>query len=516
MLNENYSNLISPLRSIKGKIELLASSISSDTGDIILEGASYTSSDALKSFTITKTGEQGKFFGYGIAQKIEIKLIDKDREIDIPKEREIKAWLSADEVFHSSFPVFYTEEPKRDEKTNELTITAYDALKAASARTVAELSQFLGDSYSLREFVEACAMLLGLGAGGILLPTEAFDLRFTNENANFEGTETIREALDDIAEATQSIYYIDNGNNLIFKRLPFNEEESLIIDNSQYMELTHQPVVTLSTIINATELGDNVTISTGGEGKTQYIRDNAFWELREDVATQLEKALTAVGGAAISPFVCSWRGNYLLECGDKIKLITKNGEEFYSYYVDDVLTYDGGLSSKTQWQNTDNESETFSNPINLGDAIRQTYARVDKVKKEISLVASDTKAIQDTVGNVSGELTTLTQKVQTTVTPEELTIEVSRQINNGVSKVETTVGTFNDDGLTVERSGSEMKTTISDDGMKVFKDNKEVLTANNVGVNATNLHATTYLIIGNNSRIEDYGYNRSGCFWIGG
>jgi hypothetical protein len=52
--------------------------------------------------------------------------------------------------------------------------------------------------------------------------------------------------------------------------------------------------------------------------------------------------------------------------------------------------------------------------------------------------------------------------------------------------------------------------------MTVYKNSATVLTANNVGVDAVNLHATTYLIIGNNSRFEDYGSNRTGCFWIGG
>ena len=51
--------------------------------------------------------------------------------------------------------------------------------------------------------------------------------------------------------------------------------------------------------------------------------------------------------------------------------------------------------------------------------------------------------------------------------------------------------------------------------MTVYRDSTPVLTANNSGVDAVNLHATTYLIVGNNSRFEDYGEDRTGCFWIG-
>jgi hypothetical protein len=60
-----------------------------------------------------------------------------------------------------------------------------------------------------------------------------------------------------------------------------------------------------------------------------------------------------------------------------------------------------------------------------------------------------------------------------------------------------------------------MNTTISEDGMTVYKNEEVMLTANNQGVDAINLSASTYLIIGKNSRFEDFDGNRTGCFWIG-
>ena len=50
--------------------------------------------------------------------------------------------------------------------------------------------------------------------------------------------------------------------------------------------------------------------------------------------------------------------------------------------------------------------------------------------------------------------------------------------------------------------------------MRIKKNSQEVLTVNNQGVKAQDLHAYTFLIIGDNSRLEDRG-NRTGCFWIG-
>ena len=97
---------------------------------------------------------------------------------------------------------------------------------------------------------------------------------------------------------------------------------------------------------------------------------------------------------------------------------------------------------------------------------------------------------------------------------ENIKLEIQKELANGVSKVETTTGfTFDETGLTIEKDGSEIKTQITEDGMKVYKDSEEVLVANNKGVVATDLHAKTYLIIGTHSRFEDYG-DRTGCFWI--
>ena len=98
---------------------------------------------------------------------------------------------------------------------------------------------------------------------------------------------------------------------------------------------------------------------------------------------------------------------------------------------------------------------------------------------------------------------------------------MSNQLQNGVDSIKTGKGfTFDDNGLTVEdisdTTNNAIKTTVSNNGMAVAASNTEVLVANDSGVKARNLHANTYLIIGKNSRFEDYGNNRTACFWIGG
>ena len=629
----------------------------------------------------------------------------------------------------------------------------------------------------------------------------AFDTNYPT-GGNFEGTENYREALNAVAEVTQTIYFLNKDEALMFKRLDRGGAPVHTITKDDYYELDSGETRVLAAITNTNELGDSTSVEVDGiTGVVQYVRNNPFWELRDDIQILLNHAGSAIGGIAATPFYCDWDGNFLLQIGDKIAITAEDNSKIISYLLNDTIRYDGILAEATQFIH-DGEDETASNPLSLGDALKQTYAKIDKQNKEIQLVVSETQAnsqsiasltldvngiklaidslenatigdftklttrvaalelsdteikasveenktavkavetdlgtiatelgtteatlgaLQGTVStntnnisglttnittltgtvtthetkigelttttesisakvtdvessvttlesglteantkitanetaigelNVStegisgkvtnletttteltttvetingtvteqgttiaenstkiGELTTTTESISASVTSletttttlttktdtlegnlqdlgtvvdnqetaittnteniaalqirdneisasvssldektqtqigslEESQVSLSEQISelkltdsaltlditniqqNGVDRVTTTTGfTFNDDGLTIEKSGSEISTNIDEDGLSVFKNNDEVLTADNTGVKAQNLHATTYLIIGANTYFSDYtaedGEARAGCFWTG-
>lgn len=524
--NTNYFN--SPVRTINAMVELYEGSTLAD---------SYTKYYALKDFTIERVGAN-KFFGFGICQKMNIHLVDKDRLIYITTADSFKAYLSTGGSYINSFPEFYVSEVHRDENTNELSVTAYDAIYKASKHTFSELA--LTAPYTIYDVAIACRKLLGLAGCGCS-QDGAWNLSYA-EGANFDGTETIREVLDAIAEATQTIYYVNNKNILKFVSLDKEGPAVFELNRDNYITLDSGENRRLGTVFHATELGDNVSASTTETGTTQYIRNNPFWDLREDIADLVNAALANVGGLTINQFDCQWRGNPVLEIGDKLSIITKDGAAVTSYLLDDVITYNGALAQSTRWSYEDSEAETADNPTSLGDTLKATYARVDKANRQIELVASEVSANAEAISSlqintesisasitkveentnaalegVNENLTSLTTKVEATMTSEDVTLAIQSELSNGVEKVTTTTGfTFNEEGLTVSKAESEMSTTITEDGMTVFKSGAAVLVADNEGVKAEDLHATTYLIIGLNSRFEDYGSNRTGCFWIGG
>lgn len=168
----------------------------------------------------------------------------------------------------------------------------------------------------------------------------------------------------------------------------------------------------------------------------------------------------------------------------------------------------------------------------------------EDMESELSAIRSETKTLNETVTSLqlgadsinasvksleetmtrtsdglANDISIIQEQVNLAMTSEDVRIEIQNQLINGTNKVSTTTGyTFDEDGLNISKSDSEMKTLITEDGMKVFKNDETMLTANNQGVDAKNLTATTYLIIGGNSRMENYTENdstRTAVFWIG-
>ena len=508
--------LVSPVREIDARVELFEGSTLIDTCNC---------HDKLIKFDIQRIGDTSKFFGFGICQRLNFHLIDKDRQMTITTAVTAKVSFTVDgENFVYPYPDFYVTEVNRDENTNELSVTAYDALYRASAIPVGTVD--MTDVTSLKPYVDRLAEAIGVQPSVSLRGFPEDDTSMTRAFAlppNLEGIESIREVLDDAAEASMSIYYLDSNNTLWFRRLNEDDEPDYYITKEDYFTLSSKTNRRLSAICRATELGDNVTASIEAAGTTQYVRDNAFWDNRDDIDEILNEAILFMGGFTLNQFACSWRGNFLLEIGDKIALTTKDNDIALSYVIDDTVEYSGVFAEKTNWEYTAEDTETDSNPSTIGELLKKTYAKVDKVNQRIEIVAGETAAIKMTNDSIANSVQELNEamdevvaEVNSKMTSEELAIHINRVMADGVDKVTTTTGyTFNEEGLHINKSGSDITTTITEDGMNIYRKDNEVLVADNSGVKAEDLHATTYLIVGTNSRFENYKNDRTGCFYIG-
>lgn len=623
MISSDYSTMNDALlRKIEGKVVL--------SNDSTAYSRTFLATDRLQEITVSRVGEKGKFFGYGICQQATVKIVDNAGDIVCLKGNKIQTSFRANSTsaYARVCPSFYVKDAIRDEKTNVITVTAYDALDSSISHVFGELG--LTAPYTIHNVVERIKDALGLS--GFVRPDDGFDTVY-EKGANLTNDTNLRTVLNAIAEATQTIYYIDYRDYLVFKRLNKSSVPVLTVNKRDYFELNTGLPVTLSKIVSATELGEN--LFTGDDaGITQYVRENPFWNNRTDIATLLQASIDRISGLTIVPFTLKWRGNFLIEIGDKISVETKeDGKYIDTYILEDSFTYNGGFNQSSDWEyNPDTDRTTAANPITIGEKINQTFARVDKIEKNITLYVSeavdellptkidealetfegtitqeieealepygkditdlkaatstntqniatlvlDTKSITNEVSSLKETTTTLTdglgevvatqteiredigslqvtsnqinasvssveQKVtsvadqlesHTDVTTERIDsltkdvslkldkkgveIAIENTLSEGVEKVVTASKkyTFDDTGLSISSGDSDISTKVTEDGMRIYRHSSEVLTVDNTGVQAADLHARTFLIIGENSRLEDRG-NRTACFWIG-
>ena len=521
-ISEETRNIInSPVRQVEARVELYTSAgieTEEEAGTTLIN--TFPHNGALISFTVDRVGDESKFFGFGIFQKINVKLRDLNREIDINTSHYLRVVYTVNNEEIVPYPYFKVSEVHRDELTNELSITGYDALNATKDRVapITELNEFIiskGDKGAMLYWlIDTVANILNTPklfiTFGDWIEVKYYDI----SEINLDESDTFKDVLDAMAEITHSIYFINGDNRLVFKSLlDAGETQMEVIDKSKYFSLDTKENRKFSKVMHITELNDNISASTGSIGTTQYLRDNPFISLDVEKATTiLNDIIAEYGDFTINQFECEWRGNPALEPLDKLFITTNDNETVISYVINDTIEYNGALAHKISWNYEANDDEESGEPTSLGDVLKQTIAKVDKANNEIVLLAKNTK---EEIDNVSGEVESLTKSVEAKLDANSFQVKIE-EVLGSVDAITTTTGfTFSNEGLNISKSNSDISTLIDENGMDISIGDEKVLTADNSGVNAINLTARKYLIVGNYSRFEDYG-ERTGCFWVGG
>ena len=211
-----------------------------------------------------------------------------------------------------------------------------------------------------------------------------------------------------------------------------------------------------------------------------------------------------------------------LECtGSRLRSTTNlTNHEAYrglAYRLLELRKDISGLSVKAGAleENLDAQQEATGQNIHfLQSSVGELVATADSILGSV-------KRAEQVLNGISGELQTAKEDMASMkLDADGLSVEIQRMRDEGAKKVITTTGIFDETGLSIDKTDSSTKTRVSPDGMCVYRKsygNQEsaVLAATSEGVDAINLHAKTYLIVGGRSRFENYGSNRTGCFWIG-
>lgn len=189
-----------------------------------------------------------------------------------------------------------------------------------------------------------------------------------------------------------------------------------------------------------------------------------------------------------------------------------------------------GVRTASELERKYNFGKTFSEMIGL---INESRDKVDSVESTLrneiieqstsltrnteQIVMQAEQRLTNTINEVDGKLTDIEKEVSLKLSADDVTIAVREEVGSGVEITETGYK-FDADGLTIAKKNSVMENHIDNTGMYVKKYGEDILKANDKGVTAVDLHASTYLIVGagdGRSRFEDYGVDRTGCFWVG-
>lgn len=252
------------------------------------------------------------------------------------------------------------------------------------------------------------------------------------------------------------------------------------------------------------------------------------------------------------------RGNPLLDCYDFIEIQTDNSNGLvksglfksgimksmspnattYKTLAQNELIYNGKIMQTFDTTITKQAKNTNVSKNNEASLKKYVKSEIDGVKGELTTVVGKVDTIDVKTNNNYQEILNmfdeytpqsdfleLENNVTRIQTDTYTKTEINQKLTNGsVTKVLTTAGTFDNNGLTIEKTNAKTKGNFNEKGMTI-KDatgstDTELLfagyddTLNETIVRTKNIKVEKYLTIGKNSRIEDYN-NGTGVFHIG-
>lgn len=402
------------------------------------------------------------------------------------------------------FGTYIIKEASKDEESQTISLECYDLMLRSMIPYDLGLDYTQG--ITVKDFLDAICDRLGWAKGyttfhncDVLIDEEKYDL-----------SDTFRDALDDIAEvAGGMIGFVDDALTVIY---PTSSGE--VIDEESLKSLTigkkYGPIN--SVVLSRAPQEDNIyrqdADSIAANGMTEIrIENNQIIDThREDF---MDGICNALFGLSFELYELESFGIGYLNFGEFFAIKTADGVEHKALMLCDDLQITQGVTETSKLEEPEVTNTDYSAASETDKTLKKTILRVDKQDNKINALVSRTDALE-------GGLSEVTKKAELIISPEAVDIKISTAID-GIDSVKTSTGyTFDEKGLNIHKDGEEMHNTLDNTGMYVRRNDTDILVANNDGVNAINLTARKYLIVGNSARFEDYPNNRTACFYIGG
>lgn len=428
---------------------------------------------------------------------------------------------------------FYVDSRSYDEQTGLATITAYDSMLRSEQLFIKE-----GDILDDYPMLMSTAVAKIATAMGISQDSRnSFNSSYTIQ---LPSGYTMREVLASIAAAHGGNFVITPDNKLrLIKVGYFATGSNIDLGVNVYSIKTGRAVpkcnkVTMDVTDESYLESVDSELPAGSELSCECV-----WGLQEicnDVLTEVQKLTTyrpfEATGAVITP---------LAELGDSV---TINGTRYILAHQELTLSSawistisspgENEIDHEYHYESSssrDTRRRLANTALQLSITMEGIDSKVNDLDGNFSEFVQRVDGLSTTVDTtvekldnvVDSDLPEITRQISTLEqTSSALQLEFDKIVDDGVDRVTTKTGyRFDEDGLTISKTGSGLKNKIDNTGMFVRDQNdNDILIADQHGVNAVDITVKNYLIVGHHLRIQDYDngvdHERAGFFWLGG
>ena len=458
--------------------------------------------------TAASLPETNAIVGMAIAGKavVGVDMPNDDNTIKSPRFG-VKAPSDAD-YSYIEYGTYLVKDATKDEGEHSIRLECYDLM--LQSMIPYDLALDYTNGIAVKSFLDAICDRFGWTKGY----GDFYNSNVLIEEEKYDSSDTFRDVLDDIAEvAGGMIGFVGDKLRIIY---PTDSGEVIDEENLKSLKIGKKYGPINSVVLSRSPQEDNIynqdSASIAEHGLTEIrIENNQIMDShREDF---MEGICEAVMGLSFALYELESFGIGYLNFGDFFSIKTADGSSHKALMLCDDLLITQGVSETSKLEEPEVTNTDYTAASETDKTLKKTILKVDKQANQITALVSKAETIANDITGVADEVTKMAEVM---MDAEAVEIRISAAVG-GINAVTTATGyTFDKDGLNIHKDGEEMHNTLDNNGMYVRKNSEDVLVADKDGVNAVNLTARKYLIIGNSARFEDYSNNRTACFYIGG
>lgn len=482
------------------------------------------------SYTECVNSDAELTLGSVCSNMVEATIISPNGSLTISAGTEVTLYKVDDAGTRYKVGPFILEKPTRA-SANSYKITAYDRISKLDEDLTEWLSGLNEWPYALFTFAQMVCTACGLSLKNADIPNGSYMVRkFSGDGVTgrslmrMVGEACARFCRADADGNIEFAWYTESGKTITASGELYYFQGSLSYEDYQVAQI--QKVQ-----IRQEENDVGVVYPTDAEGEVNTYVVERNYLLTADTADELLPVAQAIfeqiRNVLYTPCQVSIPATQDIHAGNIVQITDINGVTITTYVMTktqsgqkDTLECTGGPSRDSSSVRNNEELKALSGKVfTLQKGIDGLRIENRELDEKYASIALDVDSVSTEVSKQTQELDDIRTSVSTIQqTADNVTIQVQKIAGDGVTKVNTGLGlTIDETCVNIHRDGSEMSNSLDENGMYVIRskgtDNETtMLQADADGVEATNLTAKNFLIIGH-ARFEAY-EDGVGCFYV--